>query len=126
MIDKNFDYYTYDKDGKYVHILPLDACLESIKARFDDLEGIIKSQKQLLSQEKYDIADDEISDLRRRLDNSFEVTDKQWEKIRIWQKEHNKKHSYPDGSCYKYVFYPMSMGTYGSCICALCEEEFDI
>ena len=118
------DYYTFD-DGNYVHILPLDACLESIKARFDDLEGIIKSQKQLLSQEKHDIADDEIIELNRRLQNSFELSDEQLKKIRVWQKNHDKKHA-TIGEKYIYSFFPTAVEVFCICKCCICDEEFDI
>lgn len=52
MNNLNKDYYTYDDDGKYVHVLPLDDCINSLRQRIIDQDGIINEQKDIIKESK--------------------------------------------------------------------------
>lgn len=131
----NSNYYTYDNDGKYVHVLPVEECLNSLKQRIYDMEGIITSQKKTISEIDNHVDNDtrivdlkkQINDQNKLIAQSFTVSDYEWKGIHKWQKEHDKKHGdYPTaGERYSYVFLPTGIGTFGTCRCGLCGEEFD-
>lgn len=50
MNNLNEGYYTYDDDGKYVHVLPLDDCINSLQQRIIDQDRIINKQKAIIKE----------------------------------------------------------------------------
>lgn len=136
MNDLNSNYYTYDDNGKYVHVLPMDACLESLRVRLIDQAGIIEAQKKIISEHEQKDNDNviieklnkEISDLQKRLSSAFEISGYNWKKIHKWQAEHDKDHgTYPTaGERYTYEFLPSGIVTGVTCRCMLCNEKFDV
>lgn len=135
MVNLNNDYYIYDDEGKYVHILPVNECLKSLEQRIIDQEGIIQAQKKMISEmdqnqhvdSKIEELQKQIDDLNDRLSNAFEISGRNWKKINKWQKEHDKQHgAYPTaGERYIYEFLPTGIITCVTCRCMLCNEEFD-
>ena len=43
------DYYTYDDNGKYVHVLPVEDCINSMKQRLSDMQCLLNVQRNMLS-----------------------------------------------------------------------------
>ena len=48
MVETFKEYYTYDDNGNYVHVLPVGDCLSSLQVRIDDMERTIALQKMRL------------------------------------------------------------------------------
>lgn len=131
----NKEYYTYDNEGKYIHVLPADECLQSLKQRIIDQEGLLNAQKKMISEmdqnqhidSRIEELQKQIDTLQRRLINSFKISDMNWNKIHKWQKEHDKQHGeYPTaGERYVYEFLPTGIITCVTCRCGLCKEAID-
>ena len=66
-------------------------------------------------------------ELEKRLQNSFCVSDKEWKRIKKWQKTHEKacaaSESGAIGGRYSYIFLPTSIGIIGTVKC-VCGKEF--
>ena len=135
MADLNEEYWIYDDNDGYAHILPTDECLRSLKQRLVDMEGTITSQRKMISEmdqnQSVDARIEELQKqndiLQRRLSKSFKISDMNWNKIHKWQKEHDKQHGeYPTaGERYVYEFLPTGIITCVTCRCGLCKEAID-
>lgn len=135
MIDSDKDYFTYNDEGKYVHVLPAKECLQSLEQRIIDQEGLLRTQKKMISEmdqnqcvdAKIEELQKQVNTLQHRLSGSFEISDLNWNKIHKLQKEHDKKHGkYPTaGERYYYEFMPTGIVTCGTCRCGLCKERID-
>lgn len=133
----NNDYYIYDDEGKYVHVLPVNECLKSLEQRIIDQDGIIQAQKKMISEmDQNQHADSRIEELQKQIDDmhevmrhSFIINNRNWKRLQKWMEDHDKKHKdalVPTaGERYIYEFLPTEIVTCGTCLCMLCKESFD-
>ena len=65
----------------------------------------------------------EIDRLRRILNQSFTVNEREKESIKEWYKEHSDKMHNGRDFNYVYEFTPTAIATFGDCICTTCREK---
>ena len=137
MNDLNEDYYIYDDNGKYVHVLPVNECLKSLEQRIIDQDGLLQAQKKMISEfnskthenEVISQLEKQIDDLKEKLSRSFTIDKRNWGKTVVWMSEHNKKHKDAHvptaGERYIFEFMPTGIVTCCACRCMLCGEKFE-
>ena len=137
MIDLNKEYFIYDDDGNYVNVLPMDKCLQSLKQRLIDQDGILSAQKKMISEMDQNSSPDarieelqkQINDMHKVMSHSFIINNRNWKLIEKWTEEHDKKHKDSPvptaGERYIYEFLPTGIITCGTCRCMLCKESFN-
>lgn len=112
-------------------------CINSLKEYNQKQEqkiAALQAENNLLKEEFYKDKiikklKEEVSNLQSELRLSFNVSEKEWIKIKEWKKKHeqerhegNKYHGTIGGN-YTYEFIPTSLGIIGSIRCS-CGEEF--
>ena len=99
-----------------------------------NMKRIIKENDKLTAENKFlkseQYKDAELAELksendrlRKILNQSFTVNEREEESIKEWYKEHsNKMHNGKDFN-YVYEFTPTEIATFGDCICTTCREK---
>ena len=126
------------------HFGSIETDLKNIQKRFTELKDIcnrLQAENAELKSEHY--KDNELSALRNQIKDiyrnyewSFNITPsekirlKEWQDFHVRQKHWDKKKNQPKsigaaGGRYEYIFLPTGLGTFGTCKCTLCKEEFE-
>lgn len=138
-------YTSYDTDtGEIIHVPPFEECLQVIQRRYKDMKGTAKrleEENKALKDEQYKNKElqsmkEQLESMQRAIYRGFPISEEEQEKIRKWQKEHDRKvHNVTDiegylnkagtiGGDYTYEFTPTTIGTFGSIKCT-CGARFD-
>ena len=136
MEDRSFNIYN-GKEWKTIY--PIDECIENLK----NLYEYQKTQIEELAEKNAELSadgwkDKELQDMCRQvkeakneLHNGFGIKPDVKKAIEDWQCEHIKVRHSPTqsrsaiGGQFTYTFSPTSIGTFGSCICSLCQRKID-
>ena len=135
-IKSKYTSYNLEKD-EYITVHPFEECLMSIQKRYQDAEAEIEKlekENKALKDEHYKDEElkriqEELTSLRRARYRGFPISEEEQEKIKEWQRKHDKEvHSVTNvtaiGGKYTYEFIPTSIGTFGSVKC-VCGAKFD-
>ena len=142
-IKNKYTSYSIEKD-EHIIVHPFEECLMAMQKRYNDAEAAIEKlekENKALKDEHYKDGElqriqEELASLRRARYRGFPISEEEQEKIREWQKEHDKEvHGVTDtkgyltkagaiGGDYTYEFIPTSIGTFGSVMCT-CGAKFE-
>lgn len=142
-IKNKYTSYSIEKD-EHIIVHPFEECLMAMQKRYNDAEAAIEKlekENKALKDEHYKDGElqriqEELASLRRARYRGFPISEEEQEKIREWQKEHDKEvHGITDtkgyltkvgaiGGDYTYEFIPTSIGTFGSVKCT-CGAKFE-
>lgn len=135
-IKNRYTSYNLEKD-EHIVVHPFEECLMSIKKRYEDAEATIEKlekENKALKDEHYKDEElkriqEELTSLRRARYRGFPISEDEQEKIKEWQRKHDKEvHGVTNvtaiGGKYTYEFIPTSIGTFGSVKCT-CGAKFD-
>ena len=129
-IKNKYTSYNLEKD-EYIAVHPFEECLMAIQKRYKDAENEIEK----LEKENKTLKD-RLESMQRAIYRGFPISEEEQEKIRKWQKEHDREvHGATDiegcltkagaiGGDYAYEFIPTSVGTFGSVKCT-CGAKFE-
>lgn len=135
--------YNLEK-GEHITVHPFEECLMAMQKRYQDAEAAIEKlekENKALKDEHYKDGElqriqEELTSLKRARYRGFPISEEEQEKIKKWQKEHDKEvHGVTDikgyltkagaiGGDYTYEFVPTSIGTFGSVKCT-CGAKFE-
>lgn len=116
------------KNGKWIP--SLDELTESITDKFKEQEEAIeywkkkyeKSREETYKDEELSTLREYCKELQKQVTNGFTISDKEWKKIREWQKEHRDDHC-PHCSFY-YKFSPNGIDVDAYVVCVSCGKEY--
>lgn len=141
-VKNRYTSYNLEKD-EYIAVHPFEECLMAMQKRYKDAEAEIEKlekKNKTLKDEQYQ--NKELQSMKERLESmqraiyrGFPISEEEQEKIREWQKEHDREvHGATDiegcltkagaiGGDYTYEFIPTSIGTFGLVKCT-CGAKF--
>ena len=135
-IKNRYTSYNLEKD-EHIVVHPFEECLMAIQRRYKDAEAAIEKlekENKALKDEHYKDEElqkmqEELASLREDLSRGFPISEEEQEKIKEWQRKHDKEvHGVTNvtaiGGKYTYEFIPTSIGTFGSVKC-VCGAKFD-
>jgi hypothetical protein len=142
-IKNRYTSYNLEKD-EHITVHPFEECLMAMQKRYKDAEAAIENlekENKALKDEHYKDGElqriqEELTSLKRARYRGFPISEEEQEKIKEWQKEHDKEvHGVTDikgrltkagaiGGDYTYEFIPTSIGTFGSIKCT-CGAKFE-
>lgn len=133
-IKNKYTSYNLEKD-EHIVVHPFEECLMAMKKRYEDAEATIEKlekENKALKDEHYKDGElqriqEELTSLRQARYRGFPISEEEQEKIKEWQRKHDKEaHGGVSaiGGKYAYEFIPTSIGTFGSVKC-VCGAKFD-
>ena len=143
-IKSSYTSYDFEKD-EHIVVHPFEECLMAIQRRYKDAEAAIEKlekENKALKDEHYKDGElqslqEELTSLKGDLSRGFPISEEEQEKIREWQRKHEKEaHGATEekgcstkigaiGGKYTYEFIPTSIVTFCSIKCT-CGAKFDL
>lgn len=130
-IKNKYTSYSIEKD-EHIIVHPFEECLMAMQKRYKDAEAAIEKlekENKALKDEHYKSKElqsmkERLESMQRAIYRGFPISEEEQEKIKKWQKEHDRKVHGAIGGDYTYEFIPTSVGTFGSVKCT-CGAEFE-